>query len=477
MRESMSKRLRHLPTACLPMLRDVLSWFEAHQGKAGSLTGWYQQGASVGIAVLLIPFVIDLLPASHAGLWFSFQGILQVITLTNFGLLYTISRQVAYTNATKETREDPDDGDFIPLRTGVAGVADLYSISRTLYLGLLGVGTLLVIVIGECILPLGRLLPDERSEAATAWYLLSTASLLLLLADRYRGFLIGLGRLYAVNLVYGTFFFVSGIAVFTGLILTHSLLVMAFCQLCCSFIPLLGFRLWLVRFLPNKVGPATPSAQRWRLLAQLLRIAAPFGLMHTGTFLVHAIQVPLIGFFMGAEAVSPYYIAQKMGFSIKTAVRQLTNPQYPLFTSDIAAQRYGPARQRFLRTVIFGTGAGLIGMCAFVLASPWIVEIWIGPETYVGGEVLSWMAINYFLSLSTHLWGMLTIAHGRNPFVLSTLLQGIINISLCVLLIPKFGILGIVWSHFFAGLVTNYGYHLLRGLRVFRAISVRTSES
>ena len=177
------------------MIKIVFNWLEAHQGKAGTLTGYYQQAASALAAIFVIPLVIHLLPSVHAGAWFAFQGILQVISLTNFGLVTTLSRQVAFTKNAQSGSDASREGDFLNLPAGRPGVVALFQLTQPIYLGLIALGTVLVVIIGECILPMGKLLGEENSDPIRAWYLLGAASLLILAADRYRGFLIGLGRL------------------------------------------------------------------------------------------------------------------------------------------------------------------------------------------------------------------------------------------------------------------------------------------
>lgn len=50
------------------MIIRLFRWMEAHPGKAGTLAGWYQQAMSIGMALILIPQIILLLPSSETGL-------------------------------------------------------------------------------------------------------------------------------------------------------------------------------------------------------------------------------------------------------------------------------------------------------------------------------------------------------------------------------------------------------------------------
>ena len=76
------------------MVMQLIRWMETHPGKAGSLGGWYQQGMSIAMALILVPQVILLLPAAEAGLWFTFQSLI-IFFLILFGCKEEIEPFVA----------------------------------------------------------------------------------------------------------------------------------------------------------------------------------------------------------------------------------------------------------------------------------------------------------------------------------------------------------------------------------------------
>ncbi len=149
----------------------------------------------------------------------------------------------------------------------------------------------------------------------------------------------------------------------------------------------------------------------------------------------------------------------------------LTQPQMPLFTRELAAEKWGAARSRLLRIVLAVCLFSLVTQTVFFLLSPWFVKVWIGPNQFIDNMILFFLAFNYFIIASTQVWTSLTIASGHNPFAISILLSGFINILLCILLVGTYGILGIVWSGILSGLVTIYWFGPYHGIKLLSRLN------
>ena len=416
------------------------------------------------MAVFIIPQVILLLPSTEAGLWFTFQSILEFFILLQFGLPLTISRQVAFTLETNTSIKENRNDDFIPFRPGWAGIHELFALTRIVFIALILICLLLLLSIGEFILPVGKLLPADCDHAINTWYLLGVFTLFSFYSKIYQVFLEGLGLVYIAHIIRGTFFLISGVFVIASLYLTQSIAVMAVSKCVCGFLELGSLRLALR--LNSRESPSSASRPDLFKLISLIKVALPIGFMNLGRAMVIAIQVPLIGFMLGAEVVTPFYVVHKIGQTLKIAASHLTQPQLPYFTRELAAKNWGAARARMTRIILVVVGFSLVTQSAFYLLSPWLVEMWVGPGNYIGSTILFWLAINYFLLSSTQIWAEFTIASGYNPFVISNLLAGIINILLSIFLIENYGILGVVWSSLLAGIATTFWFNPHHGIRL-----------
>src|SRR5687768_5870674 len=102
--------------------RKATLWLRNHPARAASLAGWYQQICGIFATLFTLPLIIQNLTANESGIWFTFQGFLAVIALSDFGISYVIARQVAYSLG-QGKREDSDD--FIHTEPGWTGIAEI----------------------------------------------------------------------------------------------------------------------------------------------------------------------------------------------------------------------------------------------------------------------------------------------------------------------------------------------------------------
>jgi len=451
------------------MLSRIFQWIKSHPGRAGTLAGWYQQAMSMAMAVILIPQIILLLSPTDAGIWFTFHSLIAFLPLMQFGLPPTIARQVAFSLETKGNPGGERNDDFLQIRPGIDGINDLFVLTRVIFIVIVVICLGILILIGQYILPLGRLLPEDSIEASIAWYLLGTLILTVIYSNLYQAFLEGLGQIYLANFIRGTFNLLAGCAVIVSLHMTQSIAVMAASHAVCGLLAMVSQQLVLNRYFRGH--PSTISKPDWSMMKPLMKVSLPFGLIILGRSMVTAIQVPLIGFLLGAETVSPFYVAQKIGFSIRLAASHLTLPQLPYFTRELVAEKWKAARRRMTRIILVVVGFSFATQAVFFLLSPWFVKVWIGPNQYIDHITLFWMALNFFLLSSTQILASFTIASGHNPFLLSYLLAGFLNILLCVFLVETYGILGIVWSSLLAGLITIYWYGPYQGIKLYNRLS------
>jgi O-antigen/teichoic acid export membrane protein len=453
----------------VPLFQKLRNWIVDHQVRAGALAGWYQQACGAVAALVAIPLVIKNLGSSDAGLWFSFQSILAIITLTDFGLSFVISRQVAY-SLTATTENFTGDSDFIPHCLGWTGVGEVYEASRRLFRWVSFGGLLILVFLYHVVLPLGKLLPAVTADTTIAWYLLGAATLVSLQAKPHQAVLEGLAKLYVTRFLSGTFQLASGFGAVAVLLWGGGLKEMALVVSIASACNYAVIR-WLVKW---QVGPRLPPVSQLPegLLRQFLRISAPMGILNLSAFCVSSIQVPLIGSLLGPKVVPAFYLAQRIGQVLNQAVTQLVQPQLPLFTQDLAAGNTQGARQRMKETIVWVTGLAVAVNAFFFLFSPVLAQLWVGPSHYVTRPVLLLMSIDYLILSAAVVWGLFVLASGTNPFVFSTVMAGILNVGLCAAVVPTVGMIGVPMATLIAGLCTNYWYVVYRGILCLRTLRI-----
>jgi len=453
------------------MIGHLVSWMDKNPGKAGTLAGWYMQGSSALGAVIALPIVIRVLGDDTAGLWFGLNGFLMVVALTDLGLGYVLARQIAYSLAAKG--DDRPTRDFIPTEPGWLGVAQVYGAGRRLAGYASIAGALVVVVLCQWVIPSGKLGAHDRAETLWVGYMLGASAILVLLAKPHSSLIEGLGKVHWSRLLSGTHQLLAAFGSLGVLLLGGGVRGMAFSVVFFSLIYLVGVKRLGAALLRGKViGEPAPGRG---MIRQLIRVALPLGAVNAGAFLVSAIQIPLVGSILGPTAVTPLYLAQKVGQLANQAVMQFVFPQLPRFTGRVAAGDRTAASDllavSFRRTFVLSALVNVL----FVFASPWFVGFVVGPGRYPEQRVLLAMALDAFIMTVSAVLAQFVLASGRNPFFFSTLLSGAVSLAFCWAFVDKLGLLGVPVCSLITGMAINYWFVPFHGLRLFRELKAHNS--
>ncbi len=453
--------------ALQPELAELLRWPARHPARAGALAGWLQQAASLGSAILLIPIVTAVLPPSQAGVWFAFQSLVGMIALVDLGFGFAIARQVAFTLAAGG--KGSAGGDFVHLAPGWSGLAQLFGLTRRLYLLLALISFLLALASFELLANFGQLLPSATPDVRFCWYMLSVAIVFMILSGGQSAFLNGLGKVYQTRLIAAGYAVLAASGAALAAWMNWGLAGMGSFIALAALIQFIG-TMMVRRFtapLLRRVGfePVPPGS-----LKALARAALPVGGVNTFGALVYSAQTPLLGALLGPEKVAPFYLAQKIAQACNMAVMHTVSPQMPFFTRQFGAGDFCGALRLMDRTLVRTSVLVVLSSVAFFLLSPLAAKILLNRMDYLGTLPLALLALDVLFLGLTVPWAWFVLASGRNPFVPTTILCGVLTLLFCFLLVPRFGVAGIPLSSIMAGLLTNHWFALYRGLALLRML-------
>jgi O-antigen/teichoic acid export membrane protein len=453
------------------LFRRLYKWSQAHPARAAVLAGWYQQGCTTLGAIIAIPFILKLLGQSDAGLWFSLQGVLAMVGLADFGFSMAISRQAAHSLGLSDTKQARRTPDLIETRPGWSGVSEIYASSRVIFWRVTAAAAVMLIFLYEAVLPFTKLIEGRSAGTALVWYALGASILLNLQTRLSQSFLDGIGFMFLGRIISGSYSLVWNLGSVIALLLRPGLLGMSLVVLGFSIIQLVAMHLALVRIAGRQIDFAAPRSTI--LIKHLWKVALPFGFVNSGTYLIGAVQVPLLGSILGPAAVAPYYLAARISQTLHAAVQQVTTTQLPHFTQQCAAGHISEAKTRMSRTIGIGVVLYTATTLFFYFGSPALVNLWVGPGQYIGRDVLLLFAVNFLIAGVAVVPAHFVLASGSNPFPLTILIQGLLTIGGVLLLCPVIGIAGVPLSSLAAGLATNYWYFVLKGWQMWRSLTYR----
>jgi O-antigen/teichoic acid export membrane protein len=452
------------------VVSSISQWIQNHPARAGTLAGWYVQMSSSISALVTVPLVLHSLSSSDAGLWFTFQSIVVIAAMSDFGFSLAFSRQIAWSlGGMEQASHSPHSPDLIRTRDGWLGVSDVHYASKRFFCAIALLAFGLMAILYHFLLPLGHLLDSSTREAPIAWYVLAVGTSLMLYTKSYLSLLEGTGWIYASNFLFGTYQLICGIGVIIALSVGGRLVAMASTTLFATII-FLTAAIWSVRreysdLLAEPIDLSRDSKKK------IVFVALPLGVLMMSGFLVSSIQVPLIGSLLGAASVSGFYLAQKIGQLLSRLVLHIANPQIPIFTREISSGARHNARYRIWRTTGVVAGAAALVFITYYCASPFLIRMWVGPKQYVDCWTLGLLTADYFILTITVALAQFVLASGRNPFAISTLLTGLLNLGALLILIPRIGIGGAAAASLVSGLCINYWFTVWQAVKTSRHLA------
>jgi O-antigen/teichoic acid export membrane protein len=450
------------------ILKQLRNWSLAHPARAAVLAGWYQQGCATLGAIIAIPFILRLLGQSEAGLWFSLQGVIAMVGLADFGFSMAISRQAAHSLALSDAKPAKHAPDLIATRPGWPGVSEIYASARIIFWCVTAGAGLLLIILYQVVLPFTKLVEGRSPSTALVWYALGASILLNLQARLSQSFLDGIGFMFLGRFINGTYSLLWNLASVVALLLMPGLLGMSLAVFGFSVLQLIAMHLALSRLAGAQIDYAAPRSRT--LSNHLWRVALPFGFVNSGTYLIGAVQVPLLGSILGPAAVAPYYLAARISQTLHAAVQQITTTQLPFFTQQCARGHISAAKARMRRTIALGTALYFLAGLFLYFGSPPLVKLWVGSGQYVSNNVLAAFALNFFIGGVAVLPAHFVLASGSNPFASMTLAQGVLTIIGVIVFCPVIGVAGVPVASLAAGLATSYWYSFVKGWQIWRLL-------
>src|SRR5438128_2119866 len=396
--------------------------------------------------------------------------------MMDFGFSQVIARQVAHLSHKSPNSAYIDETDFIDLPEGWAGIVQVHAISRKIFRQIAFVVFGLLVIIRECVFPFGRILPERTVSTTLAWYFLGGAALLALAARPYQAVLEGIGKLYASNLILGSYQLVTTVTLIVVARQVPDMAWMGLTVFGLAGLQLEAFRRAFYSFTKIAPGRSNSRCPGPGLARQIRKIAAPIGIVNLAAMMVSSIQVPLLGFLLGPVKVTGFFLAQKMSQSMNLAVLQFAFSQLPLFTQELGSGRIADARRRLMRNVMLSHGLVSAGAMSFYLLSPFVVELTLGHREYITRKLLGLLALDQLLLGWCVVWSRFVIAAGRNPFLPSTLIGGALNLALCIILIKRFGLVGLASAGLISGLCTHYWFNVWKGLELAHKLKMCMSR-
>jgi O-antigen/teichoic acid export membrane protein len=390
-------------------------------------SNWAGVFANIAVAFLLSPFLVHSLGDHGYGLWVLVLSVTGYMGLLDTGLKVSIIKHVAEKNARQDAK----------------GLNQILFTGLALY-GSLSVLVVLLSLIAAAGFPnLFRLPPQDVPTGQVLMVIAALNIALSLPLGVFGGLLAGLQRFDLVNRAGIIVMIVRSAVIVTAVWLGYGLLTLGWIHVASQVLN----GIMLVGMARHEFPALQLRHNRleWASVRALYGYSGFIILNNVAMFLLFYSGEVLIGMFIGTAAVTSYAIAKSLVGYLATVIGSMTQVFHP-YASDLHERGNSSGVGRAL---LIGTRTSLlialpIGV-SFLIIGPAFIGIWMGPEYgRSAGVLLAALTIPQIVWLSQSTAGNVLLGIGGHRFLtFLNLVAGICAIAIGVLLVSRFGALGV----------------------------------
>jgi O-antigen/teichoic acid export membrane protein len=224
--------------------------------------------------------------------------------------------------------------------------------------------------------------------------------------------------------------------------------------------------LW--RRLPRVPKGTPPSPADW----SWLRTSLPLMCFSAVCVLTAEVDLLILGAIQGPQAVGIYSVAVRTA-EIVAFVLQAINPALAPHIANLYALGYAPGLQRLITMAARITlGSALPIGLGLILGGSWLLRLLYGPELVQAQMALIILSIAQLVNVGTGSVGLLLTMTGHERDALLCMgISGVLNLVLCLVLIPAWGVQGAAVAAA-AGLIL---WNLLMAVSAYRRLGIQSS--
>lgn len=424
------------------------SGFRAATNVASS---WTKLGVQLAVGVVVSPFILHRLGDAAFGIWVLVFSVTSYFGLLDFGIRASIGRYVARYAAL-------DDLDQLRrfVNTSLAAC------------GVLAVVVLLLTLVGWQVLGTLFKIPPEYLGRARILFLLVGADVALAFPLSIFGCVLeGYQNFWSVNVVQIGAALARGVLTLMALGLGGGLVAIAAVTVAVNLVRHLACAALVFRTTPLRLGVQYLDRSA---LGQLFGYSVTAFMIFVAESLRFQTDAVVIGAFLSVAAVTYFAIGSKLveyASSIVVSMSQIFTPMASHYDASGDQERLRQvfvAGNRACALVIFPICAALI-----LLGKP-LIELWMGAKYLASYPIMVLLILPRTLLLAQSASIRILLGLGRQrTFALVTMLDGIANLLLSILLLKHWGILGVALGTAIPLTCTSLLFlprHLCRMLRI-----------
>ncbi|MDD3582349.1 MAG: hypothetical protein PHW74_15200 [Desulfobacca sp.] len=408
---------------------------------AGLLSGYTVTFVTVAVGLWLTPFTLRFLDREEYAIFALTGDILMWLNLLDLGITASFRVKVAQ----------------------LTGRPDAYNINRlasTAFFSQTGVVFLVALIGGAFVYTFPtffKVRPDLQTQAMQLVGLLMVGVIINMATQTFSALLVAHQQIHIDNLIR-----LALIAIRTGLTVVLLLGGLKLLSLAVANVTAISITTSLAVLRCYKMLPDLTIRYRlasWDQLKSLGNLGIWFSLGGLAGIFIESLDRVVAARLLSLESVTTLALTSRVYLLAYGVLGQITNIARPALGQLFGEGKLIQALNSYRNIFIISNGLAISLAFSLFAANGWFVVWWVGSENYGGW----WLDLALGLNLIINCWVLpnratLSAALIVRPQTISRVIEGILNLSLAIILGRYFGLPGIVFSTALAGILTSCWY-------------------
>lgn len=441
--------------------------------KSPLMMTWFDQLLKFGTGLILLPIATRCLSAQELAFYVFIGTLLSFAYLAEGGINKVVSRAATYFNEGMDVLPNSlkeHNNSNVSHNPNFNQLGVLIATSRLLYICLAFLSFLLLFFLGSIISDnLISLQPDIK-EAKTSLFIISLYAALYVFQLRYFALVQGLNFLAKQKRIEVFFGLLRMLLIIISLVNGFGIIGIALSYLFTVIISNLFNFVVLNNILPKYKYEDFEVFSK-SMLFQLYPSSWRQLILAWGSFLIYYSTSILIVQANDPNEISSFLLTQQIIFLLVNISGAPARSSYPEISIAIIKKDQIKFKKILRRTSLISLGAYAVGALAIIFLANLLLDI-IGSNTrIIDGSLLYFILFVYLLEVNHVLHATFYTASNHIPFVLPSIISGIVILCFGYLAIGPYGIFGVVFVHFVVQLSFNNWYPIYMNLKLLRSLS------
>lgn len=383
-------------------------------------------GTEMALGLVVLPMNVSHLGPAAYGLWMLTWSVTAYFTMLDLGYQNGLIKYVAQYRAKGDTR----------------ALNEILSTMFVVFAALAGLAYLGAIVAAFNLDALFQLSPEQVRLGRTVLLIVSLHVAAALAFGVFGGVINGFQRYDLNNVVGAVTGIVTALVNIAVLLAGYGLIELVAATTAVRLVSYLVYRANAYRVFPQL--SVRPSLFRMARLREITPFSIHMAVIDWAHKLNHSFDVIVIGAFLNTTMVAVWAVAQRLSDAAQRLSNQLNEVLFPTVVDNDTASRL----DRLQSILLIGTRLSLatvvpIAGTLMLNASPLILA-WVGPDFAESALVLQILAATVIARVGASTANTVLKGAGKHRLVAVTgVVTAIVNLSLSLLLIGRFGLLGV----------------------------------